>query len=103
MLLMIIQLSDMKDNNLQVKNFSVNHGKWQHHRNPQHMKQTHTGLYDNDRFQLLTCSLPLQYPNAAAKATSEAGVTFALFAKGMTALLGRSWALCYVRIRNDST
>lgn len=32
--------------------------------------------------------------NAAAKAQSEAGVTFALFAKGMTALLCRSWALC---------
>jgi hypothetical protein len=33
-------------------------------------------------------------PNAAAKAQSEAGVAFAPSAKGMTALLCRSWALC---------
>jgi len=32
--------------------------------------------------------------NAAAKAQSEAGGPFALFAEGMTALLCRSWALC---------
>ncbi len=32
--------------------------------------------------------------NAAAKAQSEAGAAFALFAKGVTALLCRSWALC---------
>jgi len=31
----------------------------------------------------------LGFPNAAAKAQSEAGVAFALFAKGMKALLCR--------------